>query len=372
MELIIKVRNSIIEFLYLNILKPIFFLIDPQIMHHKANFVGSIIGSNFIFRFINKLFFSYSNSKLIQKINGIKYNNPVGIPGGFDKNGIMIKGFESTGFGFCEIGSITALSYRGNKGRHLWRLVKLKSLVVNYGLKNEGAKKIYRRIKKKKINIPLGINVARSNRKEVSGLEDSIKDYIKTVKVFSKKAKYFCINISCPNAETGYMFLIKKNLKLLLNEIDKLKLKQPIYLKLSADLTKKEIDSIIEVSKKHNVHGFICTNLTKDRSNLDSKKHNIPKVGSLSGVLVKEKSDEVIKYIYKKTKGKYTIIGTGGIFSAKDAYQKIKYGASLVQVFTGMIYNGPQLISQINQGIVEYLEEDGYTHVNQAIGSYHN
>ena len=133
------------------------------------------------------------------------------------------------------------------------------------------------------------------------------------------------------------------------------------------------VDNVIEeffVNKNEEVPRL---NNLKDEEFIDIiKKHNIPKVGSLSGVLVKEKSDEVIKYIYKKTKGKYTIIGTGGIFSAKDAYQKIKYGASLVQVFTGMIYNGPQLISQINQGIVEYLEEDGYTHVNQAIGSYHN
>jgi dihydroorotate dehydrogenase len=157
-------------------------------------------------------------------------------------------------------------------------------------------------------------------------------------------------------------FTDPESYKLLLLELDKLKIKQPIFAKLSPDLDKGTIDKIIKISDKHNIQGFICTNLTK----IDKKRY-----GGYSGQFVKQKSNNLIKYLYKKTRNKkknYVIIGTGGIASAEDAYEKIKLGASLLQLITGMIYQGPGLISEINQGLVQFLERDGYKNISKAIG----
>ena len=144
--------------------------------------------------------------------------------------------------------------------------------------------------------------------------------------------------------------------------------KKPIFLKISPDLTHRQVDRIIEVSKRHKVDGFVCTNLTSQRNNKRIVDRHVSKEGGISGKVVEEKANDLISYIYKKTKGRYVIIGLGGVFSAEDAYKKIKLGASLVQLITGMIFEGPQVISEINQGVVKLLKTDGLENVSQAIG----
>ncbi|MFH0926668.1 MAG: quinone-dependent dihydroorotate dehydrogenase, partial [bacterium] len=162
----------------------------------------------------------------------------------------------------------------------------------------------------------------------------------------------------CPNAFGGQPFSDPKKLDQLLTYIDQIYTKKPIFIKMPPDLTEKQVDGILEVVKKHKIAGFICSNLTKKDKN-----------GGLSGKSVEELANKQIKYIYQKTRSKYIIIGTGGIFSAEDAYRKIKLGASLVQLITGMIYEGPQLIGEINKGLVKLLKKDGYTNISQAVGS---
>jgi dihydroorotate dehydrogenase len=318
---------------------------------------------------LTTLTFDYKNPVLDQKISGIKFENPVGLAAGFDKNAWLIDILPFVGFGFMEVGSITGEKCRGNEKPRLWRLINSKALMVNYGLTNNGAEKISRRLKDKKFHFPVGIKIAKTNNKATVQLKKGIADYVKTAETFKNIGDYMTINLSCPNSFGGQDFQKKSRLEKLLTEIKKLKLKKPIFLKIAPDLSEKQLDEIINLTKKYKLTGFICSNLTKNRNNPKITDENLPEQGSISGKPAEELANQQIEYIYKQTKGKFIIIGCGGIFSAKDAYKKIKLGASLVQLITGMIFEGPQLISEINQGLVKLLEQDGYKNISEAIGS---
>lgn len=369
---IVFIRNKVCGLIYKKILRPLFFLIDPEITHNRILFLGRILGSNFITRGITSLFLHYSNEKLEQNILGIKFKNPVGLAAGFDKDAYLTNILPSVGFGFAEVGSISGEPYEGNPGKRLYRLKKSKSIVVNYGLKNQGAEKISQRLKNKKFDIPIGISVAKTNSDKTIELENGIKDYLKVCKLFENIGDYLTINISCPNAFGGEPFTDEIKLEKLLSEIDKLNYKKPVFIKLPPDLDIEKIDKIINVTDKHKTNGLICSNLTKDRNNPKIKEKiiesTIPIKGSLSGKIIEDLVNEQIRYIYSKTKGKYIIMGCGGVFSAEDAYKKIKLGATLIQLITGMIFEGPQLISEINRGLVKLLEKDGFKNISEAIG----
>jgi len=336
---------------------------------------GAFLGSNILTQKITAFFFSYSNQKLEQTILGIKFKNPVGLGAGFDKDAQLCDILPSVGFGFVEVGSITGEPCGGNPKPRIWRLEKSKGLVVNYGLKNEGCQKIAKRLKdkrsfsaNKKFLIPIGINIAKTNSKKTVQVESGIDDYVKAYKEFREIGDYFTINISCPNAFGGQPFCDAIRLEKLLAKIDKIPTKKPVFLKLSPDLTKNEIDKILAVSKRHMVCGFVCTNLTRNRNNSKIAESYLPGDGGISGKVVEDLANDLISYIYQKTKGTFVIIGLGGVFSAEDAYRKIKLGASLVQLITGMIFEGPQVISEINQGLVKLLEKDGFGNISQAVG----
>lgn len=371
-QYLITIRNRGIGFLYKNIAKPIFFHIDPEKIHDAMIFLGRFLGSNFITTSITTLFFSYSNKSLEQNILGMNFKNPLGLAAGFDKNARIIKILPSVGFGYAEIGSITGESCEGNPKPRLWRLTKSEGLIVYYGLKNDGCEKIAKKIKNTKFHIPLGISIAKTNCKETAKKEAGIQDYIKAFSTLKNIGDYITINISCPNAFGGLPFTNSDDLHDLLTEIEKVPCKKPIFLKLPPDLKTQNIDDILSVCREHRISGFICTNLTKDRTNAEIKKHlkdaDIQAVGGISGKPIQKLSLKTIQYLYKKTEGRYIIIGCGGIFSAEDAYEKIKAGASLLQLITGMIFEGPQLISEINQGLVALLQRDGYKNIAEAVG----
>src|SRR3989338_3003481 len=284
MEILVSIRNKTNSVLYNKIVKPVCFMYDAEQVHNFFTKTGKFLGDHALTKKTISTLFNYQNKKLELNILGIKFRNPVGLSAGFDKNAELISIMEDVGFGFVEVGSITALPCEGNSGKRVDRIIDKKSLWVNFGLNNNGVKEITNRLEKERFNIPYGISVAKTNSKET--VDPQLYES-------------------------------------LLREVHELKIKKPVFVKLSPDLTKKHIDKLLQISMKHKINGFICTNLTK--------KHNLGK-GGLSGKIVQKKSNELIKYIYKKTKGKYIIIGVGGIFSAEDAYKKIKAGASLVQL----------------------------------------
>ncbi len=309
---------------------------------------------------------------LEQQILGINFPNPVGLAAGFDKDAWLARIIPSVGFGFEEVGSVTGKPCKGNEGKRLWRLKKSKGLVVYYGLKNEGAKKVADRLFKFKLRTPLGVSIAKTNDQETVSEEEGINDYIKAYLEFRNRniGDYFTVNISCPNTFGGEPFTDPSRLDRLL-----LKLREtgegdstPFFLKLPAELPRSQIDKIIEVAKKHKIEGLICTNLAKSRDNKNIKDE-VPNVGGMSGRVVGEMSDDLIAYIYQRVGKQFVIVGCGGIFSAEDAYRKIKNGASLLQLITGLIFEGPQLIGEINEGLVKLLKKDGYKNISEAVGT---
>ncbi|MBI5401482.1 quinone-dependent dihydroorotate dehydrogenase [Candidatus Wolfebacteria bacterium] len=372
--------QKFIQIFYKNFVRTSIFLFNPEKVHNKALNLGKFFGKNRGLKKITRFLYGFENHVLEQKILGITFKNPVGLAAGFDKNAEMIEICPDLNFGFTEVGSFTGLPCEGNPKPRLWRLIKSKGIIVWYGLKNDGVEKIHSKIRNIKSEIPVGINIARTNSKEVIGLDKEIPDYVKGFKIFSDFGDYFTLNISCPNTCGGAEFHNPENLELLLKELSKLKISKPVFIKLTPDLSEPKIDKIIDLARKYKIKGFIASNLTKNRKVVknycsDDLEKIDPGVGGISGKPVEELANNLIKYIYQKTrthqqagKSEFVIVGCGGIFSAKDAYKKIRLGASLVQLITGMIFEGPQLISQINRGLVKLLKKDGFKNISEAVG----
>lgn len=372
-NLFIKIRDKVIGFVYRKILKKILFKTDPEMIHDHAIRIGQFYGSNIFLRKFTSIFFSYSNNMLSQNILDMEFKNPVGLAAGFDKNAKIIKVMPELGFGFTEVGSITFNPCSGNPKPRLWRLLKSKGILVNYGLNNEGAKVLSEKLSKEKDKweIPVGINIAKTNCLETDKIEEGINDYVNGIKYFLNIGDYLTINISCPSISGGRPFSEADNLKLLLEEVNKLNIKKPVFFKMPPDLSHQETDRIIQLADQYNISGFICSNLTKDRNNPDVIPEEINRVnvktGGVSGKPAEKMSNDLISYIYKNSDNKI-IMGCGGIFNAEDAYRKIKLGASLLQLITGMIFEGPQVISEINYGLCQLLKKDGFKNIKEAIG----
>lgn len=369
------ILSKTIETFYKNLLKPIFFKRDPEDVHDRMLRVGTALGNTSVTRRITRLVFNFDDPKLTQKVDGLVYRNPVGLSAGFDKDANLLKIIHEVGFSFSEIGSVTLHPYEGNPRPRLYRLKKDRGLVVFYGLKNIGVDKIIEKIKKNytssKGNI-LGISIARTNSQEASGFIEGINDYTKSLQklVDADIGDYYTINISCPNTFYGEPYSTPERLNKLLISLKKTKTTKPIYLKMPINLDWGIFENLLDVAVDYKINGVIIGNLNKDRNSkyiTESYPEDIK--GGVSGIPTRELSNELIKRTYRKYKDKLTIIGVGGIDSAQSAYEKICYGASLVQLITGMIFNGPQLIGQINKELVMLLEKDGYKNINEAIGS---
>jgi dihydroorotate dehydrogenase len=378
-------RNKIIHGLYLGVLKPIFFLQDPEMVHDYMIRVGAVLGKYSWSKAVTKGLFDYESKNLSQDILGMHFKNPMGLSAGFDKDAELTSILPSVGFGFTEVGSITGERCEGNPKPRLWRLPKSESLVVYYGLKNDGCEEIAKRLKGKHFDFPVGISVAATNCGENLDAENAVKDFAKAFRFMEPIGDYITVNISCPNAEGGQSFVNPQKLDYLFNILDEIPTKKPIFVKIPPDLSYSELDAVLDVIYQHRIDGIVCTNLTKKRDNpkIVAKivDENVPKVGGISGKVIKDLSDDVLLYISKKEsrnrkdmkdgrrRKKFVLIASGGVFTAEDAYKKIRLGASLVQMITGMIYEGPQIIGEINRGLVELLKKDGFTNISQAIGA---
>jgi dihydroorotate dehydrogenase len=360
---VVGVRNYLKQKEYKWIWKPIFFQINPETIHDLVSAFLHILGKFTITRKITHWFWGYIDSSLEQNILGINFKNPIGLSAGFDKNASIINIMPDIGFGFTEIGSITASPYGGNPKPRLYRLPEHQTLRVNYGLKNLGAEALHQNLKNKKFPLPVGISIAKTNARVTSEINKGVEDYFFTYKIFQDIGDYFTINISCPNTcEEKPIFAEPENLDLLLKKIFSIPKTLPVFIKLSPDLLSAQLNGILEVCKKYPIDGFVCTNLTK------VNVFNHEGRGGFSGKAVSGLSNEMIRKVYKYYHGKKIIIGSGGVFTAEDAYKKIKAGASLVELITGMIYEGPQVISDINLGLVKLLKADGYKNISEAVG----
>jgi len=373
MNILLSIRALINSLTYRFILKPIIFLWSPEIAHNKLKAFGKIMSANRLGRAILHFLFYYKHSRLNTVVDGIHYDNPIGLSAGFDKDGELTDAYPEMGFGFAELGSFTGEICPGNPGvgRRLFRMPKSKSILVWYGLNNQGAEKISQRLQGKKFKLPIGVNAAKSNLTAKFVLEDSIKDYLKTLKAFETIGDYFTINISCPNTQDCEPFVNKANLDALLSAIsDARPASRPIYIKLAADLGEADIDMIVDACLEHKMDGVVLTNLAKPEFNQEYIKEELTfHKGAMSGLPLQRIATDVVRHVYRRSRGKLTIIGVGGVFNAEDAYEKITSGANLVELITGMIFDGPQVIGEINRGLVELLRKDGFDSIEEAVGS---
>ncbi|MEK7598008.1 MAG: dihydroorotate dehydrogenase (quinone) [Patescibacteria group bacterium] len=370
-----SLRLNVISFFYQKIMKPIFFLFDAEFIHNMMVSRGELIGKTFIKYYLNwKL--NYQSLKLRQKIAGINFNSLVGLAAGFDYEAKLTQVLYSLGFGFQTIGTITNEPYEGNPYPRLGRLPKSRSLMVNKGFKSLGVIKIAEKLSQLDYKIPLGISIGMSNNKSIKNTNQAINDVVSTFKIFEKykiKNSYYELNISCPNLiNSNVNFYETSSLSRLLQSIDRLKLKKTVFVKMPIDKNNQVFFALLKtINQFEFIKGVIIGNLFKDRKSplLDKNEVKKFKVGYFSGKPCETRSNELIKLTYKKYKNKLIIIGCGGVFNGQDAYKKIKLGASLIQLITGMIYQGPQLISQINLELEELLEKDGHYNIKEAIGS---
>lgn len=361
-------KQAIIHFFYVRLFKPIVFQIDPEKIHDSMIAFGESLGRYAWVRRVAGFLFDFQHPMLAQRICGIDFRNPVGLSGGFDKNGRLTDILPEVGFGFMEIGSITGERCEGNPKPRMWRLKKSRSLLVHYGLNNAGARSLAKRLHGKKFRIPVGINIAKTNNRETVAKESGTADYLRAYREMGQIGDYVTINISCPNAYGGCPFTDRENLEYLLTKIATVPKTKPIFIKLSPDLTLQEIDAIITLARRFKLDGFICSNLTKSRENPRILDTDFPEYGGMSGKVVDDLSDRLIEYIFRQVGKEFVLIGVGGIFSAEDAYRKIRKGASLVQLITGMVFEGPQLIGGINYGLVCLLKRDGFQNIAEAVG----
>lgn len=381
MSFIVGVRNFVLWALY-RAARPAIFLMDPENAHYSMKRIGVLLGSNPITRFLTGLVYDYGHQSLNTTVDGVEYRNPVGLSAGFDKDGELTKIYPSIGFGLAELGSFTGEVCPGNPGKRLFRMVKSKSIVVWYGLNNQGAEKISSRLANADFGrLRVGINAAKSNITPEFVLQDAIDDYLKTLTHFADIGDYFTINISCPNTQDGEPFVDQHNLDTLLSQVNEkirpLAPNKPIYVKLAADMEVDEINTIVDACVEHGMEGVVLTNLAKPQFNTEHRPEEYPTTkgllpagkGAMSGLPLQRISTDVVRHVYRRTRGKLTIIGVGGVMSAKDAYEKITSGANLLHMITTMIFDGPQNISEINRGLVKLLKQDGFNSIEEAVGS---
>ena len=359
--------------LYRLILSKIIFLFNSELTHNAMVNIGELFGKVFFLKKLTALLFSTKSKVLSQAIKGINFENPIGLAAGFDYEGKLTQILPSIGFGFGTVGTITNLPYDGNPKPRLARLLKSKSLLVNKGFKNKGIDYIVNKFATYDFNIPIGISIGQTNTDKFSQKQaaDDILECFKKAEQGNLKNSYYELNISCPNLNSKVSFYDPTKLDYLLSQLEKLNIKKPIFIKMPIDRSDNEILSMLNVIVKNKIVGVIFGNLQKNRNNPVLDKEEIKKytVGYFSGKPTWDRSNQLIKLAYKNFKNKLIIIGCGGVFSGKDAYEKIRLGASLVQFITGLIFEGPQLAGQINSDLITLLKKDGFKNISQAIGT---
>jgi len=350
-------KHKVQNFIYKNILRPFLFTVESEKIHNMITNFGEK-SENLVW--LIEVLYSYKNKSLKKNLLDISFDNPVGLAAGFDYDGHLAKVMKYIGFGFNTIGTVTAKPYKGNKVPRLGRLVKSQSILVNKGFKSEGAVRVAKRLDAKKLDgHTIGISVGSSNIPSVSTIDKAIKDYLFTFNLFKTKryVKYFELNISCPNTAMTESFSNPENFEKLVKPITKLNLKQPIFVKMPNEITLQDAEKLVSIGLKYSIKAYIFSNLVKDRSNKFFIKSEIIEVeslkGNFSGKPCFENSNMLLKHIRNKFGNKIVLIGLGGIFTPRDAIEKFKCGADLVQLITGMIFEGPQIAGEINYNLVK-------------------
>ncbi len=344
-----------------SLLKPFIFKIDPEMAHDLA--IKSLK-----YNFLPEDVFKVENEEILEtELFNTKIKNPIGLAAGFDKSAEVYNSLFRFGFGFIEVGTVTPKKQLGNPKPRVFRLEKDRALINRLGFNNDGLEKISKRLQKNSPTGFLGVNIGPNKDSK-----DRIDDYIKCLKEIHEFADYITINISSPNTPGLRDFHKESTLLNLLKSINdfakKNKINKPLALKVSPDIKDSEISDIIELIKKFNISGVIISNTTdKNRENLLEKHKS--EAGGLSGEPLNKISNSLIKKFYKQTQGDITIIGVGGVNSGLTAYEKLKSGASLLQLYTGMIYEGPGIVKKIKSELIDILKKEKIKNISEMVGA---
>ena len=332
------------------------FLFKPEFIHHISfkfiKFGSMIPGKMWALR----LLFKVNDTRLEREVFGLRFDNPVGLAAGFDKDAKLFDELASFGFGFVEIGTVTPLPQDGNPKPRLFRLKEDYAIINRMGFNNEGIEAAVARLRRKKSNIIIGGNIGKN---KVTPNKKAVSDYEICFEKLFPYVDYFVVNVSSPNTPGLRDLQEKVPLTRLLNRLQKLNIqkekRKPILLKIAPDLSNEQLDDIIAIVANTKIDGVVATNTTISRNGLKTDKTKVEAIGNggLSGKPVKDRSTEVIKYLADKSNKAFPIIGVGGIHSPEDAIEKLDAGATLVQLYTGFIYEGPWLIKRINKKILE-------------------
>ncbi|GEP94380.1 quinone-dependent dihydroorotate dehydrogenase [Chitinophaga cymbidii] len=337
-------------------IRKILFGFPPESIHYGVMRGLKIVNALPFGKNVLDAFCQPRGSGLERQLWGLKFKNPVGLAAGFDKDARFIDELAHLGFGFVEIGTVTPLPQPGNDQPRLFRLPEDKALINRMGFNNEGARAAAKRLQKRRSNIIVGGNIGKN---KLTANEDAISDYEKCFHALFDVVDYFVVNVSSPNTPNLRALQEKEPLKQLLHHLQTLNNQKskpkPVLLKIAPDLTNGQLDDIIEIVQETGLAGIVATNTTISREGLQTGNDALEKIGAggLSGLPVKERATEVIRYIHQHSGGRIPIIAVGGIFTAADAKEKLDAGASLVQVYTGFIYEGPAIVKKICEGLTQ-------------------
>jgi dihydroorotate dehydrogenase len=340
---------------------------DPERNHEWALRLLGVIERCPKVGYLLKKAFEYRDPRLRVGLFGLQFCSPVGLAAGFDKNCLVPRSLAGFGFSHIEVGTVTPLPQEGNPRPRIWKLGKDRAVINWMGMPNVGIEVLVENLKKvRERDFVLGVNIGKGT---ATALEEAWRDYALAFDRSHHYADYMAINVSCPNAPEFRRLQGKEFLDDLIGGIKSLGSAPPLLLKIDPDLSFPEIDDILTVAEAHRIAGIIATNTTVSRENLRSRYKDKP--GGLSGLPLKERSTRIIGYIHQQTKGSLPIIGVGGIFRAEDALEKIKAGASLIQVYTGFVFDplkGPFVVKNINRGLSRVLELEGAKSIGDLVG----
>lgn len=362
--------------LYRSLLRPILFRLPPETAHELAlRAVRLSLGTRWMRRRA-ALRFKRSPGAELERF-GLRFSSAVGLAAGFDKNGVAIEELAALGFGFIETGTVTHQAQPGNALPRLFRLPQDRALINRQGFNNHGAAALAARLSRQRPDCILGINIGKSR---IVPVEAAIDDYLASFELIYEHADYVVVNVSSPNtphlrelqradALAALLDALQQRSRVLAEKYERAR-ELPLLVKIAPDLEMRELESIVGVAEGAQLAGIIATNTTTSRANLQTPATRVAACGEggLSGAPLRERANEVIAALYRLTKGKLVIIGVGGIFNAADAWEKICAGASLVQLYTGFVYEGVGVIREINEGLEELVARHGFRSLDEAVG----
>ncbi len=338
--------------MYKSLIRPVLFKFDPEAVHH---FTFSMLKN---FGFLARIFFPkpIADKRLEREVFGLKFKNPVGLAAGFDKNAVLFNELADLGFGFVEIGTVTPKAQAGNPKKRLFRLVEDGGIINRMGFNNDGLEAAIEKLKGNKGKIIIGGNIGKNTD---TAPENYTRDYLECFEGLHPHVDYFVLNVSCPNVGSHAKLEDVEYLRELITEVKKINqsktVQKPVLLKIAPDLNDHQLDEIIELIAETKIDGVIVSNTSVNREGLKTPPEVLAEIGNggLSGKPIRERSTRMIRYLSEKSNRAFPIIGVGGIHSAKDAIEKLDAGASLVQLYTGFIYEGPELINDINREVLK-------------------